>query len=387
MTEKNYHQNSYIKEIKAKVLKKEKEGDLWKILPDKTIVYPGGGGQPQDRGFIENFEIVKIKEENGKIFHYIKEDIKKDEISISIDFKKRYDYMQQHTAQHLLSEVLIRLYNYETLSFSIGEEHSSIEINTKHFDFNKIKETEEFCLNQILKSIPVKIYYTNDSSSVPFRKPPKVKDNIRVVEIENFDYSACGGTHLKNTSEISLIKIIKTDKVRSNIRLYYVAGYRALNDYQNKNRIILEAQKILGRPQEELIDGLNEFKDKYERLRKEIKNYKKREIEDEIEKIIKSSEDFIFKVFEDEDIKDLKFMAKKITSSGKNILFVSKNPTKFLIIGRGKGDINLKELSGKIFSIVKGRGGGREDWIEGKLEDLSDVEKLKLFLSEYLDKA
>ena len=80
-------------------------------------------------------------------------------------------------------------------------------------------------------------------------------------------------------------------------------------------------------------------------------------------------------------------MAKKITSSGKNILFVSKNPTKFLIIGRGKGDINLKELSGKIFSIVKGRGGGREDWIEGKLEDLSDVEKLKLFLSEYLDKA
>ncbi len=387
MTEKIFHQNPYVNETKAKIIKKEKEGDLWKILPDKTVVYPGGGGQPQDRGFIENFEIVKTKEENGKIFHYIKEDIKKDEISISIDFKKRYDYMQQHTAQHLLSELLIRLFNYETLSFSIGEEHSSIEINAKHFDFDKIKKTEEFCLNQILKSIPVKVYYAKDSSSIPFRKPPKIKENIRVVEIEGFDYSACGGTHLKNTSEISLIKIIKTDKIRSNIRLYYVAGYRALYDYQKKNKTILELQKIFGKPHEKLTDGANELKDKYEKLRKEIKHYKKREIENEIEKIIKSSEDFIFKVFEDEDIKDLKFMAKKITSSGKNILFVSKNPTKFFIIGRGKGDTNLKELSEKIFSTVKGRGGGREDWLEGKLENLDDIEKLKALLEKSFDRA
>ncbi len=387
MTEKVYHKDSYLKEIKAKVIEKEKAGSLWKILPDKTIVYPEGGGQPSDIGFINGIKIIKTEVEENKIFYYIDKEISIDEITITIDFEKRYDHMQQHTGQHLLSEVLIKLYGYETLSFSIGDKHSSIEINTKSFPFEKIVETEKECLDLIIKNLSIKAYETEDISNIPLRKPPKVKGKIRVVEIDGFDYSACGGTHVRSTGEISLIKIIKTDKVRSNMRLYYVAGYRALKDYQKKNEIILNLQRETGRPQEELTEAFKDIKGKFENMRKKLNFYKKKEIEDEIENILKSSEEFIFKIFEDEEIKDIKFMAKKLVNNGKNVLFLTKEPSKYILIGRGKGRLNLREISSEIFSIVKGRGGGREDWIEGKIENFSGIEELKAFLSDSFEKA
>ncbi len=387
MTEKIYQKDSYLKEIKAKIIKNEKSENLWKILPDKTIVYPEGGGQPSDIGFINGIKIIKTEIDGDKIFHYIEKDISEEEIIITIDFEKRYDNMQQHTAQHLLSEVLVKLYGYQTLSFSIGDNHSSIEINTKNFPFEKIVETEKECLDLIIKNLPIKVYETEDISKIPLRKPPKIKGKIRIIEIDGFDYSACGGTHVKSTGEISLIKIIKTDKVRSNIRLYYVAGYRALKDYQKKNEIILNIQREIGRPQEEFNEAIKDMKGKIENMRKKLNFYKKRELEEEIERILKSSEEFIFKIFEDEEIKDIKFMAKKLVDNGKNILFLTKEPSKYILIGRGKGTLNLRKISSEIFSIVKGRGGGREDWIEGKIEDFSGIGKLKDFLSESFDKA
>ncbi len=387
MTEKVYMKDSYLKSIKAKVLSIEKKGDLWKILPDKTVFYPEGGGQPSDTGYINGEKIIKTEVIEGNIYHFVKNEIKEKEITISIDFEKRYDHMQQHTAQHLLSEALIKLYGYETLSFSIGEEHSSIEISTGNFDNKKLRETEKLCLDIIMKNLPIKVYTVKKIDSIPLRKPPKVKGEIRIVEIDGFDYSACGGTHLSSTGEISLIKIIKTDKVRSNIRLYFVAGLRALKDYQNKTEVILNLQKELGRPQEEILEGVKELKEKNEKLRKELKNYKKREIEEEVDRILKSSEDFIFRIFEDQEIKDIKIMAKKLTENNKNILFITKTPNPHIIVGRGKGNLNLRDLKDKIFSIVKGRGGGKEDWIEGKLEEVSKIEVLKEFLKNSFDKA
>jgi alanyl-tRNA synthetase len=384
---KLYHENSYIKELETKVKKQFNENNLTYIIPEETIIYPEGGGQPSDKGFINNTEIIDIKIKNDMIAYGIKDIINDEHIKMSIDFDKRYIHMQQHTGQHLLSEIIMRKFNAQTLSFSIGENHSSIEINLKSISEENIKELEKECFNLILENRIIKTYIIDDKDPIinKLRKPPEVKDNIRVVEIDDFDYSACGGTHLKSTGELGILKIIKTDKVRGNIRLYYVAGYRALKDYQDKNTIIMEIRKELGKQIYEIPETVRKFKIENEGLRKELKHLKKIEMEKEIEVAKNSKENFIIREFNNFEIKDIKYFAKKIVDSGKNLLVYSKAPKQYMIVATNNKNIDLRKHSNEIFTLLSGRGGGRDDFIEGRVEDFSKINELMEYLRDKLD--
>ena len=384
---KLYHENSYIKELETKVKKQFNENNLTYIIPEETIIYPEGGGQPSDKGFINNTEIIDIKIKNDMIAYGIKDIINDEHIKMSIDFDKRYIHMQQHTGQHLLSEIIMRKFNAQTLSFSIGENHSSIEINLKSISEENIKELEKECFNLILENRIIKTYIIDDKDPIinKLRKPPEVKDNIRVVEIDDFDYSACGGTHLKSTGELGILKIIKTDKVRGNIRLYYVAGYRALKDYQDKNTIIMEIRKELGKQIYEIPETVRKFKIENEGLRKELKHLKKIEMEKEIEVAKNSKENFIIREFNNFEIKDIKYFAKNIVGSGKNLLVFSKAPKQYMIVATNNKNIDLRKHSNEIFTLLSGRGGGRDDFIEGRVEDFSKINELMEYLRDKLD--
>ncbi len=382
-----YYDEPYLSEINIKSVKKiVKDGKTY-IIPSETIVYPEGGGQPSDKGYINGHEIIDIKADNDIIAYGINGNLDDNNIKMSIDFEKRYDYMQQHTGQHLLSEIIMRKYNAQTLSFSIGDSHSSIEIDLKSLSEKDIREIEKDCFKIILENRLIKTYFIEKDNPImkKLRKPPKIEGRIRIVEIDNFDYSACGGTHLKSTGELGLIKIVKTDKVRGNIRLYYKAGYRALSDYQNKNRIISEIQKELGKSIDEIPDSVKIIKTEYEKMRRELKHYKKLEIERMIEEIKDSKEGFIIKEFEDFDIKDIKFFVKNVLNFGKNLFVYTKTPKKYVIIATKDKNIDLRKHSEKIFSLLSGRGGGRQDFIEGQATDFSKKEDLIEYLKNTLN--
>ncbi len=384
---KLYHENPYIKELDTIVKEQYNENNLTYIIPEETIIYPEGGGQPSDKGYINDNEIIDIKIDNDKIAYGVNSNIKKNSIRMSIDFEKRYDHMQQHTGQHLLSEIIMRKFNAQTLSFSIGEKHSSIEIGLKSLSEESIREIEKDCFNIILENRKIKTYIIDDKDPVmdKLRKPPKVQNNIRIIEIDDFDYSACGGTHLKSTGELGLLKIIKTDKVRGNIRLYYVAGNRALKDYQNKNTIVNDIQKELGKQIDKIADTVKKYKTENERLRKELKHYKKIEMDKDIEEMKNSTDNFIVREFNDFDIKDIKYFAKNMVGAGKNLLVYSKSPKQYMIVATSNNDIDLRKRSQEIFSILKGRGGGRNDFIEGTVGDFSKIAELTEYLKNTLN--
>jgi alanyl-tRNA synthetase len=318
------------------------------------------------------------------IIHMLAQDPGQGEASLQLDFPRRYDNMQQHTAQHLLSQALLNLFNAPTLSFAIGPEHSSIEIGRQELDEKEIRILESECARLIFANLPVRIFESDDIAALHLRKPTKRKGKIRVVEITGLDQSACGGTHLKSSAEIGLLKIIKTDRIRSNVRLYYVAGLRALNDYQQKHEAMLRIQHAITLPWPEIPAQVEKLLAERDNLRRTLKKIQHRQMEKEIAAAVLDPETLVIREFSGMDSVDMRFFAVSLLNRGKQVLVYSQDPPYYIIIGRGQGSFDLGRISTQIFGLLGGKGGGRENLLEGRAQDFSKISEVIALLKASL---
>jgi alanyl-tRNA synthetase len=327
MTEKIYQHDSYRREITARITGKEFHDGHFYLRFARTVFCPEGGGQPADQGTVNGLPLLALEAEGGDIVHVLGQDPGEGEARLRIDFPRRYDHMQQHTAQHLMSQVLVRNFKAATLSFAIGPEHSSIEIDRPEFGAEEIRALEAECARLIFSGLAVEIFESEDLSSLQLRKAPKVQGRIRVVEIAGFDQSACGGTHLKNIAEIGLLKIIRSERVRANVRLYYAAGYRALHDYQLKHDVSLRLQHAITQPLVEVPSQVETLLKERDELRRELKKARRRELEHEIATATAGGGPLVVREFSGLDPDELRFFAAAVNRQGKHALaYQRSNP-------------------------------------------------------------
>ena len=351
---------------------------------ERTIFCPEGGGQPADQGTVNDLPLLSLHAEGDDIVHVLGRDPGEGELRLRIDFARRYDHMQQHTAQHLLSQVLVRSFNAATLSFAIGPEHSSIEIDRPEFGVEATGELEAECARLIFSRLPVKVFASEDVASLRLRKPPKVQGRIRVVEIEGFDRSACGGTHLANIAEIGLLKIVRSERVRANVRLYYAAGYRALRDYQMKQDIVQRLQRAITQPLPEIAREVEALLKERDELRRALKKARRREMEIAIAEASAGGEGLVVREFCGLDPADLRFFAGALVQQGKNVLAYQRSQPAYVVIGRGRGDRDLRALSARVFALLQGKGGGSASMIEGRGDDFTKIAELVALLDDSL---
>ncbi len=236
MTERLYYRDAYTRFAYATVLDARQQDKATWLLLDKTLFYPGGGGQPHDRGTINDFPVVDVKEKEGKIWHKIVAEgasFKTGEaVRTVLDWSYRFYQMQQHSGQHLLSAVLHE-HGWPTVSVHLGDEHTLVEVETSGPlpEPAILKKIEHQAMQQIAKGLPIHIHWITreEANQFPLRRPPADFLNLRIVEIAGTDYSACGGTHVKNTAEIGLIKIIGVEKIRGHARVKALIGQRAFD--------------------------------------------------------------------------------------------------------------------------------------------------------------
>jgi len=374
MTEKLYYQDNMLDELNAEVLFVSYDNGISEVVLNKTIFYPEGGGQPSDRGFVNGCKVIDVQNKNDIIVHYVQGEIKKGKALLKLDFKRRYDLMQQHTGQHLLSQVVMNLFSFQTLSFHLGDSYSTIEIDSQNFTDKQLRETELELCERIFMNMIIKTYFVENESEVPFRKPPKVKSNIRVVEIDQFDFNACGGIHLNRTGELGLVKIIKKDKVRGNMRLYFVCGYRALNDYSLKQNGIYSLQQQLSATPQEVISIVEKLKKENLFLKKEIVEYKNEFYQKVLEKELAENSTNICAYFKNASIKELRDLVNVAKEKNKNAFFYSDS---FCVIFSVDEEKKLSKISGDIFLLLKGKGGGSGNTAQGKILNLDSIEKAK----------
>ncbi len=384
MTEKIFQRDAYCRECTARITGRENKNGNCLIRLDRTIFYPAGGGQPDDHGSINGLPVRELLVADDDIIHTLDRDPGQEEVRLQLDFQRRYDHMQQHTAQHLLSQVLLRLFDAATLSFAIGPEHASIEINRATLNEEEIRAVESECARLIFANLPVRIFASEDISALHLRKPPKQQGKIRVVEIQGFDQSACGGTHLQTSAEIGLLKIVKTDRVRANVRLYYMSGFRALGDYQLKHEAMARIQHVITLPWPEIPRQVETLQQERDELRRTLKKAQRRELEKEIARETASDSPLIIKEFNGLDAAELRFFASVLLKQGKHVLAYQKSQPAYIVIGRGRGTFDLRQISARIFTLLDGKGGGGVNLIEGQGQDFSKIPEVIALLQTSL---
>ncbi|SHK34303.1 alanyl-tRNA synthetase [Anaerobranca californiensis DSM 14826] len=385
MTEKFYLVDSYLTKFTAKVLEKGVKDGLPYVVLDKTAFYPEGGGQPWDTGWISGKEVVKVLEEDGKVYHFLIEAIEGEIVGGEIDWQWRFDHMQQHLGQHILSGAFEKILDGETVGFHLGKEKVTIDINIENITDEDLALVEEEANKIVFKNLLVKNYYVTEEEvkKLPLRKPPKVEDNIRIVEVDAYDYSGCGGTHPKRTGEVGIIKIIRKEKVKGNTRIEFLCGHRALKDYHFKNQCLLESSALLSRPHWEIVEGIEKLFGEINILTKENKGLKEQLLfykgEEMYQKGEKIGEVTIVEYFtEGENIKELSLLSSIITEKERVVtLFVNKGEKTGIIFAQSKDlELDMNHLLKEILPIVEGSGGGNKYKAQGGTTATKNLDKI-----------
>lgn len=224
MTERLYYQDSYLTEFEATA---SNAGD--RIYLDRTAFYPTSGGQPFDLGTLNGVPILEVVDEEDRVAHLLAEPIASGPVTGALDWARRFDHMQQHTGQHLLSAVLAERFGLTTVSFHLGAESCTIDLAAPAISAEMLEQVERLANAEIVANRPVRVSYEDAATAQGLRKASERSGVLRIVEITGLDRSACGGTHVRTTGEIGALLLGGTEKVRQTTRLTFVCGQRAIN--------------------------------------------------------------------------------------------------------------------------------------------------------------
>ncbi len=347
--------DEYLTEFKTDIVKKEIYDDnTCGIVLKETYFYPESGGQTADHGFIGDAKVLDVKIKDDEIIHITDRATEESNVKCKIDWDRRFDHMQQHTGQHILSGVIEENFGIKTLSFHMGETDSSIETDMKTITNERIAEIEKLVNDVIVKDIKINKYFT-DKDVEGVRKKIEINGPKRVVEIEGVDISYCGGTHVNRTGEIGIFKITGTDKVRKNIRLHFKCGYRAMYDYQKRFLIVDKLKNILTRDEETVVEGVKALIEREKELKKQVKTYRLKELDNFMEKIQENVYTEKTDEFSDEEIR---YIQSKLIETGTESLILNKNTKRlFIAVSEDKNDL-FKSIIDKLRKEFGVKGGG-----------------------------
>jgi len=398
LTERLYYEDSYLKEFRAKVLKKVKIDNRPAVVLNETAFYPTSGGQPYDKGVIQDVPVVEVVEEGDEIIHILKEELKEkinSEVVGKIAWERRFDHMQQHLGQHILSGALMKLWSAETVSFHLGEEVCTLDIAKEKLTEEEAKKAEE-CANEIIfDNRPVKCYFVDGEEELKrlnLRKVPEKTEKIRIIEVEDFDLSACGGTHCRATGEVGMIKIIKWEKRGEKIRLEFICGRRAWKDYFWKNELIKDISNKLTIKDSELGEAIDRMLEERKELWKELKEFKEKLQEYKAKRLIDESSlkddgiKIISKIFEDKNFQEVKELVQKIINLDDSVVVlfgVKSEGAKILFACSRALKYDMNGLTREAGKFIEGRGGGAPNFAQAGGKRAEGIEDALNFALEH----
>jgi alanyl-tRNA synthetase len=348
------------------------------VVLDHSYFYPTSGGQEYDTGAIGSARVVDVfkDEENSRLIHVVEGEVGIGQAHASIDVERRLRHMQHHTAQHLLTQCILRQTGFETVSANInGYSPSTLDIVASQISKSDLDQAEQMANGIIYENRPVKAYFVSpeELQSIPLRRPPKVTENIRIVEIEAFDYSPCGGTHVSSTGSIGILKLLKTEKQNEKQRVYFIAGFQALELFTHMydvfnslaNRLSMNWQDI-----PELVNKQNEqlglFQKELQNLRQLAVKYEARELTDVAEVMVGSR--LVRASFMNRPVAELRLLAEELGKlAGMVACLASFDGQKVsLVVACGEGTaLDARQLLNRILSPINGRGGGDASLAQG----------------------
>jgi alanyl-tRNA synthetase len=390
MTERLYYNDPFLHVFDARVTEvAAAENGRTGVVLDRTAFYPTSGGQPFDTGVLNvagsAMQVAEVtdRESDGAIVHFMEApagDLKPGVIVHgAIDAARRRDHMQQHSGQHVLSAAFVRLLNAPTVSFHLGEESCSIDLAIETLDAEQVRSVEQLANDVVTEDRPVDIRYATreQAEGMGLRKLPPRTGEIRLIDIRDFDLTACGGTHVRSTGQIGAILLRKRDKVKQGIRVEFVCGLRAVRtsraDYET---LASAAELVSGHPRdlpETLRKNLDELKSAAKtqhKLLEQLAQYEARELLPGAETV--GAHRFLAKVFSDRDAAYAKSIARQLAAaSGAVVAAIASEvgqPTIVLACSAG-AKVDCGAILKQALAAAGGRGGGTRDMAQGGVAD------------------
>ncbi|WP_279165264.1 alanyl-tRNA editing protein [Thermus scotoductus] len=267
-----YQEDSYATRFQARVVRAWSDEQGHHAVLSETLFYPESGGQPADTGVLRGgfgeVRVLHVYEEAkafGDVVHRLSAPIPEGvEVEGEIDWNRRFRHMQRHTAQHILSQALLRAGGYHTIAVSLDSPVSTVDLE-EEVEEAKLQEAEALANFAVYADYPIEAFWVSEEelARYPLRRPPKVQGQVRLVRIGDFDLAACGGTHLRTSAQAGPIKVLKWERYKGGSRVYFMAGWEALEDYHAKHALLsrlalsfstspLELEKPVRRLQEEV---------------------------------------------------------------------------------------------------------------------------------------
>lgn len=378
MENKLYYQDPYIKAFTAKVVKQEQnDTGNWYVVLNQTAFYPTGGGQPHDLGTIADQVVINVEEIDGEIRHYLERPLvnTEKEVTGKINWERRFDHMQQHAGQHMLSAAFDHLFGYKTIGFHLGSDLLTIDLETENLSQQHVQQAEELANQIILENKPIETKWVteNELSQYKLRKETKVKEDIRLVIIPNFDDNGCGGTHPRATGEVQAVKVLDWERQKKKVRVQFVCGNRVVTQLDQKQKVLLELTKILNAPEKEmeqavlrLIENNKTLEKAHEQAQENLLHF---EAENLLGKRIRTDQNLISEVFQNRSIQELQKLARIITAEDDTaiVYFVSQDDNRLQIVcARGQASAkSMKKVIATALPLINGKGGGNDSFAQG----------------------
>ena len=380
MTERLYYQDCYLREFSAHVV--ETAGN--RVYLDRTAFYPISGGQPYDLGTLGGVAVREVIDEEDRIVHVMESPLGPTEVQGQIDWQRRYDHMQQHTGQHLLSAVLEELFAIRTVSFHLGTEVSTIDIDATALTPEQLERVEERCAEVIAEARPVQIAFEDASTTLELRKASERTGTLRIVTIDKLDRSACGGSHVRSTAEVGAVLTGKSEKIRGITRLEFVCGHRALRRARADYRLLAAIGRALSVPPEQtpdLLAGLIEKNKALEKTGQRLATELARREGKELFLAAEPGPDGIRRMVQRGPIDDAMRARAQAFVSGEKAVFlaVCDQPPSLLLAASADSGIHAGERVKAAVAAAQGRGGGNQQLGQGSVPDaaaLASVEAL-----------
>ena len=384
-----YYDDPYTTEFKANVTECISREDGFAALLDNSYFYPTSGGQEHDIGFIGQEEVADVIEEEGRVLHIVTRKIPIGEAECRIDRKRRVGNMQQHTGQHMLSAAFDSLFGIETVSSRLGEYIGSIDLSRQPTEAEISQAVE--AVNMVIRenrSITVHYAEPGDVGSFNLRKPPKVDGTVRIIDVKDFDMSACGGTHCTHTSEIGVVLTGNVEKVKGALtRIEFFCGERAIRRYYEMFRSAHESSRLISAGIDDLPVAVQKIKTQIQERDSRIKDLSGKILESICERAVQRVEGtdeslvVVDLSSEIENTEDMRFVGS----------CVSKRTKKSFAFHRTEGNISYmnlnlafeESLATSVMSALRSelgvKGGGRGGYFSITFE-ASEKEKVVEFV-------
>lgn len=374
MTERLYYNDSYLREFDGNVVEHTTHEGKTAVVLDRTAFYPTSGGQPFDTGTLGGVRVLDVVDaDDGRILHVVDRAPDGASVSGKIDWARRFDHMQQHTGQHVLSAAFDRLLKVRTESFHLGADYSTIDL-ARELSVAEIARGEEEANRVVWENRPVAIRFAgaDDITALALRKEPKREGSLRLVDVQEFDLSACGGTHVARTGAIGMIAVAATERFRGGSRITFLCGGRALTGYRFLKDAVAGSVRALSVLPGELPAAIERLQADGKERRKQIKEYQSRIAVQEADALADAAETagetrLVAASLAGWDAAGLKAIAARIVERpGYVVCLVSEPPPAAIVVARSAGlPHDAGALLKELVERHGGKGGGRPELAQG----------------------